>query len=219
MLAVVKQGEGSPVVQFAHFSVKEYLTSALLVEAKGSISHFHVSMTAAHTIVAQACLGVLLHFDEDVTKESLEEFPLAEYAAEHWVAHARFENVSSNVEDGIERLFDPSRGHLSVWTWIYDLDHPQLRDGRPERPEKARASPLYYAAFCGMHDIVNFLIVKHSQDVNARRFDNDRTPLHAASRGGHADVAQLLLEYGADANARDDYQRTPYGAPGVPGRI
>jgi hypothetical protein len=72
-------------------------------------------MTHAHTIVAQACLGVLLHLDENITKYSHEDFPLAYYAAEHWVDHARFENVSSKVEDGMKRLFDPSESHFSVW--------------------------------------------------------------------------------------------------------
>jgi hypothetical protein len=94
--------------------------SARLAKANNTISHFHVSMTTAHTIVAQACLGVLLHIDENVTEDSLEDFPLAEYAAEHWVSHALIENVSPKVQDGMERLFDPNRRHLSVWVWIYD---------------------------------------------------------------------------------------------------
>jgi hypothetical protein len=151
LLSVVDQDGGSRVVQFAHFSVKEYLTSARLIKAQDTISRCHVSMTAAHTIVAQACLGVLLHLDESVTKDSLEEFPLAEYAAEHWVGHAQFENVSLNVQDGTERLFDPSRSHLSVRTWIYDLERPlHPHQQRSERPEKAKATPLHYAASCGM---------------------------------------------------------------------
>jgi hypothetical protein len=83
LLVVVKPRSGPPVIQFAHFSVKEYLTSKRLAETKDTISHFHVSMTPAHTIVAQACLGVLLHLDENITKDSLKDFPLAEYAAEH----------------------------------------------------------------------------------------------------------------------------------------
>jgi hypothetical protein len=107
------RGSGPPVIQFAHFSVKEYLTSTRLAETKDIISRFHVSMTPAHTIVAQACLGVLLHLDENITRDSLKDFPLAKYAAEHWVDHARFENVSSKVQDGMKRLFDPSKSHLS----------------------------------------------------------------------------------------------------------
>ena len=93
LLAVVKPHYGSPVVQFAHFSVKEYLMSARLAKATDTISRFHVSMTAAHTIVAQACLGVLLHLDETVTKDSLEKIPLAEYAAELRMGHSQLENV------------------------------------------------------------------------------------------------------------------------------
>jgi hypothetical protein len=123
LLVVVKPFWGSPVIQFAHFSVKKYLMSTRLSETKDTISRFHVSMTAAHTIVAQACLGFLLHLDENITKDGLKDFPLAEYAAKHWVDHARFESVSSNVHDGMKCLFDPRQRHLSVWVWIYDPEN------------------------------------------------------------------------------------------------
>jgi ankyrin repeat protein len=154
------------------------------------------------------CLGVLLHLDDNITKDSLEKFPLAEYAAEHWVGHAQFENVSSRVQDGMKRLFDPSKNHLSVWVWIIDPEYPWYRPERPERPSKATATPLHYAALCGIHDVAEFLVVEHSQDVNAQGFDNKETPLDVASRSGHADVAQLLLEHGADAEAHDDYHES-----------
>jgi ankyrin repeat protein len=203
LLVVVKPGSGSPVIQFAHFSVKEYLTSARLAETKDTISRFHVSMTPAHTIVAQACLGVLLHLDENITKDSLEDFPLAEYAAEHWVDHARIENVPSKVQDGMEHLFDPSKCHLSVWVWIYDPEDSQHRSEQSEHPPEARATPLHYAAVCNMQDIATFLIVEHSQDVNARGFDEEETPLHVSSRRGHVEIARVLLKHGADTEARD----------------
>ena len=205
LLAVVEPDGGSPVVQFAHFSVKEYLTSARLVKANDTISRFHVSMTTAHTIIAQACLSVLLHLDENITEDSLEELPLARYAAEHWVGHARFEDVSSEVRDTMKRLFDPSESHHSAWVWVYDPEDSRSRILEPERPAEARATPLHYAAFCGIHDVAVFLIVEHSQDVNARGFSRNETPLHVASRRGHADVAQLLLEHGADLEARNDH--------------
>jgi ankyrin repeat protein len=210
LLAVVKLHDGSPVVQFAHFSVKEYLTSARLAKAKDSICRFHVSMTPAHTIVVQACLGALLHLDENITKDSLENFPLARYAAEHWVSHTRFENVSSNVQDGIKRLFDPNKGHISVLIWAENPDYTWLQSNpsRFERPVKALAIPLHYVAWYGMHDVAAFLIAEHSQDVNACDLDGE-APLHVASHSGHADIAQLLLENGADVEAQDDDERTP----------
>ena len=210
LLAVVNV-DGSPIIQFAHFSVKEYLTSTRLAKAKGKISRFHTSMTPAHTIVAQASLGALLHLEKNVTRDSLKDFPLAEYAAQYWVGHAKFENVASNVQNGMKRLFDPRKYHFSIWLWIYDPEkprHPVTRT-HTECPSQARATPLHYAAFCGMHGVARFLIVEHSQDVRALGFDEKETPLHVASRRGHVDVAQLLLEHGADVDARDNAEITP----------
>ena len=204
-LSVVQpEGYSSPIVQFAHFSAQEYLTSARLAEAKDIISRFHLSTTHAHTVVAQACLGLLLHLDETVTKDSLENYPLAEYAAKYWLDHARIEDVSSKVQDGMNRLFDPNKSHFPVWVWIYDLERGKDQPSRyrSERPGKARATPLHYAAFCGMHDVAKFLIVEHAQDVNARGFDFGKTPLHVTSDRGYADIAQLLLEHGADVDIR-----------------
>ena len=211
LLAVVEpEGYSSPIVQFAHFSAQEYLMSARLTEAKDTISRFHVTTTIAHTLVARACLGLLLHLDENVTNDSLKNYPLAEYAAEYWVGHARIEDVSSTVQDGINRLFDPGKSHFPLWVWIYDSEDDVSwdRPTRSERPGKARATPLHYAAFCGLHDVAKFLIVERSQDVNARGFYLRGTPLHVASRRGHADIAQLLLEHGADGNAANHNDQT-----------
>src|SRR5882762_2101326 len=136
LLAVVGV-EGSPVLQFSHFSVKEFLTSARLAEASDIIHRrYHVSMTPAHTLASQTCLGTLLHLDKDVvTRSNLKDYPLAKYAAEHWVYHARFEDVSQNVEDGMKQLFDPSKPHLTVCISIHDPEYSSLRGkGRKGRP-------------------------------------------------------------------------------------
>jgi hypothetical protein len=109
----------SLVIQFSHFSVKEFLTSSRFAEKCDTISRrYHISMTPAHTLVAQACLGILLHLDKNVTKDSLKKFPLAKYAAEQWVKHARFDSVSQSAEEGMKQLFDPRKPHLAVWVWI-----------------------------------------------------------------------------------------------------
>jgi hypothetical protein len=119
--------EDTQVIQFSHLSVKEFLTSDHLSKANDTISHYHISTMPAHTLVARVCLGILLHLPEDVTSDDLEKFPLAGYAAEYWVDHARFEDVSQEVEDGMKELFDPRKSHLAVWTWIYDQTDPYWR--------------------------------------------------------------------------------------------
>jgi len=218
LLAVVDV-KGSPVVQFSHFSVKEFLTSARLAEGNVIIlRRYHISMTAAHTLAAQACLGILLHLDNDVvTRDSLEDYPLAEYAAEHWVDHARFEDVSRNVGDGMKKLFDPSKPHLSVSLWIHNPIFPQ--NERAKRPLPPPGSPLHYAASWGLHSIVTFLVIGHLQDVHSRSLIDNATPLHLASRYGHIKVTRFLLERGADLTAQNKGRETPLHVASREGQV
>ena len=209
LLAIVND-RGSPVIQFSHFSVKEFLTSTRLAKATDIISRrYHVSMTPAHTLIAQACLGILLHLDMDVTSDSLKDLPLAEYAAEHWVDHARFEDVSRNVEDGMKQLFDPSKPHLAICVWICNPELQKWERTLNETPPPLTKTPLHYAAFWGLHPVIEFLIIEHSQDVCSRGSTDNATPLHLASRNGHLKAACQLIEHGADLQAQNNNGDTP----------
>ena len=210
-LVAIVNDQGSLVIQFSHFSVKEFLTSTRLAESSDIISrHYHVSMTPAHTLVAQACLGVLLHLGKDVTSDNLEHFPLAKYAAGHWVDHARFEGVSRNVEDGMKQLFNPRKPHLAICVWINDLALPTwMRMTRNKTPLPPHQTSLHYAASWGLHPVVEFLIIEHSQDVCSRNSTNNATPLHLASRNGHVKAACKLIEHGADVSAQNNGGATP----------
>ena len=208
LLAVVEVDD-SLVMQFSHFSVKEFLMSTRFGEKHDATScRYHISMTPAHTFVTQACLGVLLHLDANITRDVLEEFPLAEYAARHWIEHARFEGVSENVEEGMKQLFDPCRSHLAVWIWLHN-PIPWVRHKRTKSPSPPLGSPFHYAAFCGLHNIVQFLAVEHPQYMHSRNIGDKSTPLHLALQRGHMEVARLLVEHGADATAQDDQGWTP----------
>jgi hypothetical protein len=95
LLEIVKDGD-TTIMQFSHFSVQEFFENAILANASADVSCYHVSMVPTHTLVAQACLDVLLRLDKNViiiTRDILRGFPLAKYAAEHWLDHARFGNV------------------------------------------------------------------------------------------------------------------------------
>jgi len=202
--------DGSPVIQFSHFSVKEFLTSARLAEeVDGILRRYHISMTPAHTLVAQACLGILLYLHTNITRYDLKKYPLTEYAAPHWFEHARFDNVSQYVEDGVKQLFDPSKSHLGIWVWICDPRNPLLGSERAERPSAPGGTPLHYAAVCGLHRIIKFLVVERSQDVDSRCFDDRWTPLHVVSTYGHVEVGRILIEHGADTTAQDNRKMTP----------
>ena len=63
-LIVIVDDGNYPVVQFSHFSVKEFLTSDRLATSSPDISRFHILSEPAHTVVAKACLGILLQSEE-----------------------------------------------------------------------------------------------------------------------------------------------------------
>ena len=202
LLALVNIDDSS-FIQFSHFSVKEFLTSTRFAEKRDIIScRYHIAMTTAHTFVAQACLGILLHLDENITRDSLKDFPLAEYAAEHWVEHVRFEGVSEHAEEGMRQLFDGSKPHLAIWAWIFDPRIPWKGQNRLKRPLPPPGSPLHYATFCDLPSIVKALAIEHPQDVSSRGFDDESTPLHLASRMGYVEIARLLIEHGADVTTQ-----------------
>jgi len=75
-------GEDSRVVQFSHFSVEEFLTSDRLAHSSEDVSRYHILLEPAHTLLAQACDGVLLRLDDDVDRENAKDIPLSEYAAQ-----------------------------------------------------------------------------------------------------------------------------------------
>jgi hypothetical protein len=202
-LVTVIEGKDSKIVQFCHFSVKEYLTSDRLRTSNvGNIGLYYIPLDAAHTFLARSCLAVLLQLDENVDKKRLATFPLAFYAARYWMDHAKFEDVALRIQDGMERLFHPGSPYLAAWVWIYDVDQDWFRrsiDGLTEHPSRLKATALYYVALCGFSGVANSLICTHAEDVNALG-GNRGTPLRATSGKGHLDVVHLLLQHNADVN-------------------
>ncbi|KAF8493674.1 ankyrin repeat-containing domain protein [Russula emetica] len=232
----------SRVVQFSHFSVKEYLTSERLATSSQDVSRYYITFETAHTILAQACVSVLLQLDdddeqdeddvqdEDDEQDEYEEqdeddvhdeddeqddveqnAPLAVYAAKYWVRHAQFEDVVSRIK-GMEHLFDLDKPYFAAWRGLYDIDI-EPPDGsvfyRFGRYSKSRSNiPLYYAALCGFAYIVEQLIAKHPQHVNA--IDGYyMTPALAALAGRHFQVAQVLHRNKSSVEPRRFYENTP----------
>ena len=236
LVTVVPNG-GSPVVQFSHFSVKEFLMSDRLATSRRDISQYHISLEDAHTLLTRASLAVLLR-DPDVNTHS-DSAPLAEYAAEYWVTHAQVKNVASRVRDGMQCLFDPDKPYFEAWVGLYDIDRYDISSKSPDPEPGARL--LYYAALCGFLEQVEHLtvrypqsakarggpcgtalhsasfeghlqvvrhLIRHGVDVNVRNTENSTSFLFA-SREGHCDVVQYLLDHGADLESRDKWHSSP----------
>ena len=207
LVAIVKDGD-SRIVQFSHFSVKEFLTADRLAEPIRDVSRYHIQLEAAHTILAQTSVGVLLRLDDHVSQENIKDFPLAPYAAEHWASHAKFGSVSARIKDGMECLFDEDKPHFAVWLWIYDEEKAKRMYAK--RPEEPKAVPLYHAARLGFRDLAAHLIAKHPEHVNARD-DCEDTPMHAAVGRGNTDIniLSLLLEHDGYVDSRGGCGLTP----------
>ena len=214
LIMVVDTGH-SRVVRFSHFSVKEFLTSDRLASSRGDISWAHIALHPAHTTLSQACLATLLRLDGSSSNDQVERnFHLARYASQHWVEHAQFEMVSLQIEDGIQRLFDPTKPHFSTWLRLYNIDDHWNQSGNAW---VARGSPLYYASLCGFHDLAEHIIKCHPEQVNAiggRR----HSPLAAALCKGHFHVAELLLRHGASVDVTDCNNQTLLQVASVDGR-
>ncbi|KAH9055262.1 ankyrin repeat-containing domain protein [Lactarius vividus] len=202
-LIAVIDDSGSRVVQFSHFSVKEFLTSDRLATSSGDAAHYHISLVLAHTLLAQACLGTLISLDGEGSGSNSairdeNSFPLASYAAQHWVAHSQVDKALSRVQGGMRQLFDPAKPHFAAWVRLYDVED---REWQQDLIMEPMATPLYYAALCGFHGLMEHLLIKYPEHVNALGGGRGAA-LHAASARNDVKIAQILVERGGDVNVR-----------------
>ncbi|XP_020219110.1 integrin-linked protein kinase 1 [Cajanus cajan] len=77
-----------------------------------------------------------------------------------------------------------------------------------EKARVSRTSLILWHAHQNDAASVRKLLEEDPSLVKARDYDN-RTPLHVASLHGWVDVANCLIEFGADVNAQDRWKNTP----------
>ena len=199
---ITDDDNGSRVVQFSHFSVKEFLTSNRLVNSVEEMSQFHIPIEPSHVILAQACLGVLLRLDDCIGSQYT---PLVQYASVHWYQHAQVGNVELHIKDALDHFFVMDNPHYLAWI----RTQPYRRALRYTSSDKIfQSAPLYMAAQYGLRGLVERLITKHPHHVNSCGGPAG-TPLHASVIEGHLEVSKLLFAHGADISSCSEDQRTP----------
>lgn len=82
------------------------------------------------------------------------------------------------------------------------------KEKEKEKARVSRTSLILWHAHQNDAVAVRKLLQEDPSLVNATDYDN-RTPLHVASLHGWIDVANCLLEFGADVNAQDRWKNTP----------
>jgi hypothetical protein len=193
-------------VTLAHDSFRSFLLSDSI--RSSSVSEFALDTVTANRKIMRKCLAYLL-FDEfasgfldsmaDLVQRT-RRYPLIEYAATSWPNHAGNTVLEPDDEDLILRLFatksQPRGGSFDSWVQVL------LGTVRPLSVQQTE--PLYYAASYNMVPIVRLLLRPGSGvDINKPGGRFGSSPFAIACYRGHAEVAKMLLEAGADPAAVD----------------
>lgn len=215
------------VVNFAHFSVKEFFLSGPLNSL--GFDHYHLKADSGHSLIARACIAVLFHIPEDdadytTTDSGTPSDSFLRYAAVHWMGHVRDAGADPSLDFLADQILDDTGPYFLRWLDISDprLSVTNVRPVLLWQPEGVDAGPdpLYYASMAGLSHQLRLITQKPSVDVN-KVFSLKTTALHHASLGGHIEAMQVLLDRGANVNAiSDQYQAaTPVEAASSNGHL
>lgn len=200
--ATINGTEDVEELRFAHFSVKEYLVSQRILLSPAA--KFSIVEIQAHLSIAQSCLAYLLSFNlpESMTDGTIQQYPLARYAAEYWTRHvlALGQEACISVMDELTLELFLHEGHCFLtWIRLWNPDEP-MSESTLSKERTAIASNLYYASTCGLSRVVQ-LLLDTGVDVNAEGGDYGNA-LQAASANGHLEIVRILLDRGANVNAK-----------------
>lgn len=244
LLEVVSSGlNGSRTVQFIHQSVSDFLTSDTGTTSNNTLDgqiESHAGMSG-NWILLKSCLHYLsipeldyissaLQTHEPSTldktiQDTLEEYPLLEYATKYWTAHWRtIDRRRSSENDRLDLLLE--KLDLRRWIQIYNLcndlyiSHPQdtslltiavesnvcgfVSANRQQLNFTAMNGRFGYPliAACALgHVSMGKLLVSYGADVNLQGGPLENA-LQAASINGHEQMVSSLISWGANVNAQ-----------------
>ena len=95
------------------------MVSVIVIDDTGSHVQLFNSLTFGErtlgfTVLARACLTVLLQLDRKTDKKTRAALLLAFYAARHWVHHAKYDGATPRVQGAMKRPFDTSEPYLAL---------------------------------------------------------------------------------------------------------
>lgn len=183
-------------VRLVHFSLKEYMTSARVLE--GSTSVFSFNEVDSHLSIVRSCLVYLAHLSSQYAKSVDLKVPghsyhLANYVGKYWMVHLE-EILHESAEIAQEATPLLTANSQSLLT-LLRLDQ---RSKYPESEESLLFRPYCYTALLGLCRLTKLLI---SEGVNKYITQDDLgRALSTAVNEENTNMMQLLLQAGAGAS-------------------
>lgn len=205
-------------VSLSHASVRDFLLAGGVDSSAAPKSSFEARVV--HEKIAHSCLAYLLYLGSPGLDEAsiAEAFPLADYAARHWMIHAKEAEESNRIYEMALKLLRRNEDCFNRLLQLHDIDRPwrisQTRSILPNRhsrysspPAITQVSPLYYASLVGLPVVVRSLL-RREEDPN-EKCGLFGSALAAAASQGHEAIVEDLLQNGAEANTRGGFQQGP----------
>ena len=201
-------------VGLIHQSAKDYLLRKTN-DPNPELEVFRVKEEAVNLEMARRCLdylqdGALATGKVDLGQNTsrLRDFPLLSYAALHWPEHARSLAPSEDIFD-LSRSFYYKKSRIRE-SWLQTCWAEKMHGDTPQS-----FTLLHLASCFGIRPLAEKLLRKEGLPNRWKlkfylnKGDNKGgTALMWAAQGGHKAVVQLLLEKGANVEAKNKYRET-----------
>jgi ankyrin repeat protein len=208
-----KYGRASPevrVLQFAHFSVKEYILSN---RARKSLPQsLLINEELSNRFLAQMSLIYLLDFNKlgNASRFDYDEYPFLAYSALYWITHLAADAYiqQESIEKFLFKFFDPeSATSIIRYLNLNDDDRCKLFQKPKKKPaisgaKKKRQNygpPLLYAQYQGFIPVMKYFFSYDGKGSLTREVLG--SALAAAANEGYEDIVEVLLREGADPNS------------------
>lgn len=207
-------------LRFAHSSFREFL------EEMG------FSACSTNSVAATCCLDSCTNdLPGDVKAELRPEKDFSIYSALYWASHCRDASaygrqdalLTSRLNEFV--FYEDGGTSLPFLAWL-DTVHEAAERLVHEHPLKkelgvvmsSTMTPLFTACVYGLEDLLQTVSKMQDFEVDLRN-NLGYTGLYIAAAFGHHEIARLLLQLGADANARCGKRGNPLYAAAFGGNI
>lgn len=205
-LITVRSGEknssSSTMVKLAHCSVKEYLVSNRILE--GPAKAYSIQEGIANACIAESCLAYLLQFDrpDSLTSQTLEDFPLALYAAESWIQHVWLADPATSIYPLLYfNLLVRGKEAFRNWVRLCGIDQSQYSELL--KGLDTTCSSFCHASTAGVLKPVK-LILQWKADVYAQS-GRYTSAVDLAARLGYESVVEVLRDKRATIKSEENH--------------